>query len=304
MTTDAAAIHIGPAKPLGRGASLGIVLLAYITSLGAAVAVGAVMGSAKPLLTVAVADIVATVVIFIWSRVVNNSSMYDIYWSVVPPVIAVYFLLQADAGVPALRQVLVLTVVWLWAVRLTGNWARTWSGLDHEDWRYTDARGGKVNYWIYSLVGFHIFPTVQVYLGCLALYPALATGTNAVGPLDWVAFVIGVGAVVLELVADEQLHRFNKTKAPGEVCRRGLWNWSRHPNYLGEIAFWVSLWLFALAADLAWWWTIIGPLAMIGMFLAASIPMMEKRSLERRPEFRVYMDEVPMVLPRRPANKA
>ena len=54
---------------------------------------------------------------------------------------------------------------------------------------------------------------------------------------------------------------------------RGLWRFSRHPNYFGELSFWWGLWLFALAADPAWWWTIIGPLAMTAMFLGVSIPM-------------------------------
>ena len=81
---------------------------------------------------------------------------------------------------------------------------------------------------------------------------------------------------------------------------RGLWAWSRHPNYFGEILFWWSLWGFALAADAAWWWTVIGPLAITAMFCAASIPMLDARSRERRPEFAAYADRTPMLVPRPP----
>jgi steroid 5-alpha reductase family enzyme len=293
-------VHIGPRQRLGRGASLGIVLLAYATSLAAAVVAGTVVGSATPLVVVAVADLAGTVVIFGWSRVLNNSSMYDAYWSVVPPAVAVYFVAVADDGANVLRQVLVLTIVWLWALRLTGNWARSWPGLHHEDWRYVDMRSGSAPYWVTSFFALHLFPTVQVYLGCLALYPALVVPNNPAGALDVVAALVAGAGIVFELVADEQLRAFNRTKAPGDVCDEGIWAWCRHPNYLGEMLFWWGLWLFALAADPAWWWTVIGPLAMTGMFLGASIPMMERRSFERRPTFAAYAERTPLLVPRPP----
>jgi steroid 5-alpha reductase family enzyme len=295
-------MHIGPRRQLGRGASLALVTLAYLTSLGAAVAAGALVGSAHPLVVVAVADLVGTVAVFVWSRSLNNSSMYDAYWSVVPPAVAVYFVAVADPGTSVLRQALVLTVVWLWAVRLTGNWARSWPGLHHEDWRYVDMRTGKAPYWPTSFLALHLFPTVQVYLGCLALYPALVTSGTPVGVLDVVAAAVAGAGVVLEFVADEQLRSFNRTKSAGDVCDEGIWAWCRHPNYLGELLFWWGLWLFALGADLAWWWTVIGPLAMTGMFLGASIPMMERRSAARRPTWGAYADSTPVLIPRRPGR--
>jgi steroid 5-alpha reductase family enzyme len=291
---------IGPRRAWGRGPSLAAVALAYVTALAGAMGAGALMGSAPPLLTVAIADLVGTLVIFIWSRSLNNSSMYDAYWSVVPPAVAVYFVVVADAGANGARQVLVLTVVWLWALRLTGNWARGWPGLHHEDWRYVEMRSGKAPYWISSLFALHLFPTVQVYLGCLALYPALVTSSSPVGVLDVIATVMAASGVVFELVADEQLRSFNRTKSPGDVCDEGIWAWSRHPNYLGEMLFWWGLWLFALAADAAWWWTVVGPLAMTAMFLGASIPMMERRSLTRRPAYAAYAERTPLLVPRPP----
>jgi len=299
MSTDEH-VHVGPAKPLGRGASFGVVVIAYVVATLVAVGAGALVGTDTPLLTIAVADLAATLVIFVWSRVVNNSSMYDAYWSVVPPAVAVFLLVVAEPGVPGLRQLLVVAVVWFWAVRLTANWARGWTGLDHEDWRYVDARSGGTPYWVASFFGFHLFPTIVVYLGMLPLYPAIATGTNPFGVLDVVAAVVAFGAVVLEWVSDEQMRAFARSKAPGEVCRRGLWGWSRHPNYVGEMGFWWGLWLFALAADPAWWWTVIGPIAMTAMFLGASIPMMEKRSLARRPAYATYAAEVSVIVPRPP----
>ena len=124
-----------------------------------------------------------------------------------------------------------------------------------------------------------------------------------------VAFVVGVGAVGLELAADTQMHRFVRERQPGQVMDRGLWSWSRHPNYFVEQAFWVSLALFGVAAAPGEsWWLFVGALAMLAMFLGASIPMMEERSLERRPQYQDVVDRVPMLVPRpprrRPADRA
>jgi steroid 5-alpha reductase family enzyme len=82
-----------------------------------------------------------------------------------------------------------------------------------------------------------------------------------------------------------------------------MWGWSRHPNYFGEMSFWFSLALFGVAAAPAdAWWLFVGVLAMVGMFLGASIPMMEKRSLERRPSYQDVIDRVPRLIPR-PARR-
>jgi len=289
---------VGPRRPLSRGQSFGVVAVAYLTALVVAAVVVQVVGTDRLLLTVALADLAATVVIFVWSRLLNNTSMYDIYWSVVPPVVAVFLVVMAEPGAVGLRQALVVAVVWFWAVRLTANWARGWPGLHHEDWRYVDMRNGAAPYWVASFFGLHLMPTVVVYLAMLPLFPALASGTRPVGWLDIVAFVVAGGSVVLEWVADEQMRAFARTKSPGEVCRRGLWGRSRHPNYLGEMGFWWGLWLFAVAAQPSWWWTVVGPVVMTVMFLGASLPLMERRSLERRPAYADYAAETPLVVPR------
>jgi steroid 5-alpha reductase family enzyme len=191
--------------------------------------------------------------------------------------------------------------VLLWGLRLTANWARGWSGLNHEDWRYVNLQKqtGRL-YWIVSFTGIHMMPTFWVFAGCLALYPALATGAGGFGALDLLAAAVTGTAIWLEFQADQELRRFRR--APGrrteDVLDTGLWARSRHPNYLGEMGFWWGLWLFGLAADPSWWWSIVGPLSITLMFRFASLPMIETRMLERRPEaFAAYRERTPMVLP-------
>jgi steroid 5-alpha reductase family enzyme len=247
--------------------------------------------------TLLAADVAATVVVFAWSVARDNSSIYDPYWSVAPMVIAVWLAAGATAGV---RALVVVALVLAWGARLTWNWARGWRGLAHEDWRYVAIRGrtGRA-YWPVSFLGVHLMPTLWVYLGALSLVPAIATGTHVLGILDGVALVVTLGAIALETIADQQLRAFRLAgPGDGEILMRGVWRWSRHPNYLGEIGFWWGLYLFALAADPGAWWTIVGPAAITVLFVAISIPLIDRRSLERRPAYADHIARVPALIPR------
>jgi steroid 5-alpha reductase family enzyme len=278
------------------------VAAAYLAALAAAFATVRVLGADSPLANALAADLVATLVVFGFSMALANSSMYDAYWSAAPPAIGLYWASFGTAAeIPAARQLLVLALVFAWGARLTWNWARGWPGLHHEDWRYRDLReNANAPYWLVSLTGIHYFPTLQVFVGCLPLYPALAFGARPLGALDALALLVTGGAIALETIADEQLRAFNRTKQPGDICHAGLWAWLRHPNYLGEIGFWWGLWLFGVAAAPGWWWTVIGPLAITVMFVLASIPMLDRRSLARRPGYAELMKERSALIPRPP----
>jgi steroid 5-alpha reductase family enzyme len=286
-----------------RSRSLAVVGGAYAIAVGVAaawLAWGPATG--RLWLDTLVADVLATLVVFAFSRVYRNSSFYDAYWSVIPPLLTLYWWSQAGPGVDQLRCWLVTVVVVLWAVRLTANWVYGFPGLDHEDWRYGmfRDRAGRWEF-VVDLVAIHLIPTVQVFAGMLPVYVCV---THAGGDIKWltgVAFVVGLAAVTLELIADVQLHRFVRSRQPGEVMDRGLWSWSRHPNYFGEFSFWFALALFGVAASPSdAWWLFVGALAMLGMFLGASIPMMETRSLQRRPGYQDIVDRVPRFVPRPP----
>ena len=292
-----------PAPRRSKPASLLHVTAAYVVAFAVAAAWLAWGPDTRRLwLDTLIADVLATIVIFAFSRAYRNSSFYDPYWSVIPPGIVIFW--WASGTVPAddVRAWLAVGVVMLWAIRLTGNWVSGWPGLHHEDWRYPmlKEKAGRAE----SLVdfsGIHLFPTLQVFLGTVPLYLVLTRLGRDVGWLDIAATAVGVGAVVIEYVADLQLHRFVHQRQPGQVMDRGLWSWSRHPNYFGEITFWVSLALFAVAASPHdAWWVFAGAVAMLAMFLGASIPMMEKRSLERRPNYADVIERVPMLIPRPP----
>ena len=279
------------------------IVVAYLVAVIAALVTGIAIGDRHPIAVALAADGAATLAIFAFSFAFGNSSFYDAYWSVAPPLIALWFVLAPGSEGVAARQALALTGIALWAVRLTWNWARGFAGLHHEDWRYVDLRGkaGRVGYWFVSLFGLHGMPTLIVFLGVLPLWPALASGTRPLNWIDAAASAVTLAGVALEFFADETLHRFRLSNPPpGAILERGLWAWSRNPNYLGEMLFWFGLALFSLAAAGFVWWAWLGAPAMVAMFLGTSIPMKEARMLARRPGYAERRRRVSLLIPRPP----
>jgi len=254
------------------------VLLLYVIAVGAGIATFAGLRDLHPLVSVLIADLAATVVVFLGSVVARNSSMYDAYWSVIPPFIAWAFAVEGQ-NIPVGRTVLLMVALNIWAVRLTANWGRGWSGLRHD------------------LSAVHLYPTLQVWVACFGMYAALSLGTEALNALDWIAAAVVSLAALLQFVADEQMRKHRRSN-PTLPCRAGLWGMSRHPNYFGEATVWWGIWLFGVAGNPAsWWWTLIGPVSMSGLLRGASTPMMDKRSIERRPGYEVLMRELPAMAP-------
>jgi steroid 5-alpha reductase family enzyme len=260
-----------------------------------------VLHFSQSMVNVLIADVVATVLVFAISVIFNNSSVYDPYWSVVPPVIVVYLIKIYPEG-NEIRQFVLLALVLFWSIRLTVNWWRGWHGIKHQDWRYTSIseKTGKW-YWPVSFVGIHFMPTIFVFLGCLPMWYALS-GTEPFNVYDVFASIFTFSAILIEWIADEQLIKFRKTSTGNSFMQLGLWSVSRHPNYLGEICFWGGIFLFTVSATglshSTGLWTVIGFISMVFLFKFISIPMMEKRNITRKPGYQEYIKKVPALFPR------
>lgn len=253
------------------------------------------------MVNVFVADVVATVLVFAVSAMFNNSSVYDPYWSVVPPIIVLYLIKIFPEG-NEIRQFVILALVLFWGIRLTVNWWRGWQGIKYQDWRYTSiAEKTGQFYWPVSFLGIHFMPTVFVFLGCLPLWYALSS-SEPFNIYDVVAALFTFSAILIEWIADEQLIKFRKTGSGKSFMNTGIWAVSRHPNYLGEISFWGGVFLFAVSATglihSNGMWTIIGFISMVILFKFISIPLMEKRNIERKPGYQEYIKKVPALFPR------
>lgn len=245
----------------------------------------------KPLLSLFVADVVATIIVWVFGLLYENVSVYDPYWSVFPPVA---FLLWAFyTGVWSLPVILLLIASWYWGWRLTRNWVITFKGIGHEDWRYTKYRSlHPALFHLINFFGLNMVPTLVVFaamLPGLKLYenPLSFEFTSAVSfGLLFLGFVICLIAPTIQLIADKQSHDF-RAAHPGEVCNVGLWKHGRHPNYFGEILFWWGIWIMYVpfgGID----WFILGPIAMTALFLGISIPLMEQRQLANKPGYAEY----------------
>ncbi len=290
-------------RPGRRGALL-LVAFAYAVAGAAAWFVGRLGLDLDPLWVGALADAAGTVAVFVFSMALDNTSVYDPYWSVAPVPLAAWWA-WGGPGLAAdpLRRVVVVALVALWAVRLTWNWARSWHGLGDEDWRYVDVRRQTgAWYWPASFLALHSMPTVMVFLGLLSVYAATTAAGRPFGALDVLAATVTLLAIWIEATADRQLLRFVRSRPPkGALLTTGLWAWSRHPNYFGEILLWWGLWLFAVAAAPAtWWWTLAGPVAITLLFSFVSLRLVTRRMLAGHPDYAERMKRVSAIVPRPP----
>jgi steroid 5-alpha reductase family enzyme len=275
------------------------ILVAYLVALAAALLTGSLFPDLSPLWIVLIADTAGTVVIFIFSLIFKNASFYDAYWSVAPIVIVGYYLLIGPAEADFIRVVAVSSLVLIWGIRLTYNWARGWTGLDHEDWRYGNLRNQTgIFYPLVNFMGIHFFPTLMVYAGCLGLYNAMVIPENAFGFIDLLGIIIGLTGIYWEAKADLQLHHYKQSNPPkGSFLTTGLWAYCRHPNYFGEISFWIGICILGLAANSSFIWPVAGPVAMILMFVFISIPMIDKRMKKSRAGYQAHIQEVSAIIP-------
>ena len=243
-------------------------------------------------LNLLLADIIATAVTFLFSLLFGNASVYDPYWSMQPVFILTAFALGRTAN---LSQWLLLIAVWIWGLRLTANWAYTFHGLTHQDWRYTMLRENSGAFYPFvNFFGIHLVPTLIVYLCTLPGVFLILDGRPA-NAGSFVFFLLSVFAVTLQGLSDLQMHSFRAKKTHG-LIRNGFWKNSRHPNYLGEILMWWGFGLQVVSVMPERFWLLAGALANTLMFLFISIPMADKRQSEK-PGFEEYRSETRMLLP-------
>lgn len=238
------------------------------------------------LLSLFIADVVATLVVWLFGVIFNNSSIYDPYWSVAPPLLLTFFAIEASSFGTPVR--LTLLIVWLWAIRLTGNWAYTFSNLSKQDWRYDKYKGDFPKLWhLVNLFGINLMPTLIVFLAMIPAIELIDLNPISYNIFTILGILISLVAVALELVSDRQAHSFRKENR-GKVCNIGLWKSSRHPNYLGEILFWWGLFIIYISVAPGEWLTAIGAVANTLLFIFVSIPLMEKRQLATKPAYAEY----------------
>lgn len=216
----------------------------------------------------------------------RNAGLVDIFWSL-------FFLAAAAAYAAAAESLegrawLVLALAALWALRLSGYLAaRNWGAPEDHRYRAIRARNEPGFAWksLYLVFGLQ---AVLAWIISAPLAAAIFPGGPA-GPADAAGAALVVFGLAFEAVADAQLARFKADpRNAGRVLDRGLWRYTRHPNYFGECCVWWGFWLLAAAAGA--WWTVFAPVLMSVLLLRVSgVALLEKDIGQRRPEYANYV---------------
>jgi steroid 5-alpha reductase family enzyme len=273
--------------------SKSILVITVIYVLAAALGVAVYM--ALPFLfwiRLLIADVAATIFVFVFSVIFKNASVYVPYWSVQPIVIIAGYALTSYITPATL--LLIISIVY-WGIRLTGNWAYVFGGLNHQDWRYTkfEKETGRL-YPFINFTGIHMVPTLIVYLTTLPAVFVIRQELRAnIG--SFIGMVVCVGAATLQLVADTQMQKYRKSGQHG-LIRTGLWKYARHPNYLGEILMWWGIAIQAISVMPSHWWVVAGALANTILFFSVSIPLADKRQ-SAKPGYAEYKAGTRSLLP-------
>lgn len=195
------------------------------------------------------------------------------------------------------RGLLVLILVTIWATRLSTHiYLRNRNKKEdyrYEAWRkeWGDQFYIRTYLQVFLLQGFFLF-----LVSAPATLSALSRGTNW-NTLDLLGFAIWIFGFFFEAVGDRQLGQFIKNpENRGKLMRQGLWRYTRHPNYFGEVTQWWGLWIIALSLPFGWL-SIIGPLTITFLILRVSgIPMLEA-NMKKNPEFEEYARETSIFFP-------
>ncbi len=280
---------------LSKGLSLLIVLFVYAAAFFTGLLIFALLPF-KGIFAYLIADAAATVVVWAVGLVFKNASLYDPYWSVAPLVLFVCFLIETQV-VDAV-DMLYIAVFSVWGVRLTLNWAVGWGGMAHQDWRYTMLRDKNPKLWLLTnFFGINMMPTLFVFVNMLPAYFCAVSESDNIGSISLLGLIVCLAAVTLQIFADGQMVNFRKENAgSGKSIETGLWKYSRHPNYLGEVLLWWGVWLIQLGAQSALWWTAIAPALMTLLFVMISIPMMENRLSDTKQGYDDYQKRTSMLL--------
>jgi steroid 5-alpha reductase family enzyme len=241
------------------------------------------------------------VALWAWSVRLGDASVVDPFWG--PGFAAIAWTSVAVAG-SSPRGLLLALLATAWGLRLGVHLARRWRGHG-EDRRYAamrEAHGERFR-WV-SLFTVFLLQAGLMWAVSLPLQAGAALGHAApLGGLEALGTAVFLVGLAFEAVADAQLSRFLSDPASrGRVMDRGLWSWTRHPNYFGDFLVWWGLGLVSMGAGT--WWALAGPALMSVLLLRVSgVTLLEATIAERRPGYAAYASRTSAFFPRPPRGE-
>ncbi|MFZ2754935.1 MAG: DUF1295 domain-containing protein [Lysobacteraceae bacterium] len=229
----------------------------------------------------------------------RDVSIVDSLWSIFFIVFMLLFAWRMRSDATAAYVLIALIV--LWGLRLSGYITLRNHGKG-EDRRYQAIRArNQPNFEFKSLYLIFLLQMVLATVIVLPVVPILNDAQHANG-LTYAGFAIAAFGALFETVADAQMARYKATRtAQDTVMNRGLWRYSRHPNYFGEATFWWGLWV--ASASMGGAWTLFSPLLMTWLLTRVSgVPLLEADLQQRSPAYREYLLTTPRFVPGRPTR--
>lgn len=240
------------------------------------------------------------------AKLLDNWSIVDVAWAYGFALVGLWILVES-AWNPRDPFLWLAAATTLWSLRLGTHLAiRVLGHLDREDGRYLKMRAewGPATPW--KMYRFYLYQAVALAVLLLPLLSAAPASPKEAGTMQvwhWAGLGLVGLAMLGEAVADAQLADFKRVPSNrGQVCDRGLWAWTRHPNYFCEWLIWVG---FALLAFNQTYWGLPGLACAAGMYhlltQVTGVPLTEIQLLASKGEaYRAYQARVPAFWPRRP----
>jgi len=226
----------------------------------------------------------------------KNASIVDIFWgSGFVITVWLYFFLTPEGALP--RKALIGALVTVWGLRLSfhilrRNWGRP------EDFRYQKWRAEAGNKWPWQSL-FKVFLLQGLLLWVISaplLAAQISPAPDHLTDLDFIGLGIWAVGFFFEAVGDLQLSRFKADPTnKGRVMGRGVWRFTRHPNYFGDAAQWWGYFLIALTAG--GWWSLFSPLIMTFLLLRVSGVALLEKTMETRPGYKEYVARTSSFIP-------
>jgi steroid 5-alpha reductase family enzyme len=229
----------------------------------------------------------------------RDASVVDPVWGPAFVVVALAAALAGDGDATARWLLAGLTAAW--GLRLGWHLTRRKLADPEEDRRYAALRARRPgSFAAYSLVAIFGTQALLVLVVALPLHVG-ADRFDGVGPAVLPGLALFALGLAFEAIGDAQLAAFRADPSSrGQVMDRGLWRYTRHPNYFGDACVWFGLWLVAVAAA-APWWTVAGPLVMLVLLVRVSgAALLERDIAERRPGYADYVRRTSAFVPRPP----